>query len=149
MSDVRDKISEDLKQAMRNKEQDKLSTLRMIKTEIVKKETSESAKALDESGLVKLLNTMKKQRIEAIEQYEKANRQELADKEKKELEVIESYLPKALSADEISAIVQDAVSELGATDMKQMGQVMKIAVAKAAGRADGKVISAEVRKQLG
>ncbi|BBM82901.1 GatB/YqeY domain-containing protein [Candidatus Uabimicrobium amorphum] len=149
MSDVRSKISEDLKQAMREKNQDKVATLRMLKTEIVKQETSDKAKELDEKGLLKLLNTMKKQRLEAIEQYEKAERQELADQEKRELVIIEEYLPKQLSAEEITAIVKEAISEVGASDMKQMGQVMKSAVAKAAGRADGKAISAEVRKQLG
>lgn len=148
MSDVRNKISEDLKQAMRDKNQDKVATLRMLKTEIVKQETSDKATQLDEKGLLKLLNTMKKQRLEAIEQYEKAQRQELADQEKRELAIIEEYLPKQLSAEEISALVTEAISEIGASDMKQMGQVMKSAVAKAAGRADGKVISAEVRKQL-
>ena len=149
MSDVRNKISEDLKQAMRDKNQDKVATLRMLKTEIVKHETSDKAAQLDEKGLLKLLNTMKKQRLEAIEQYEKAQRQELADQEKRELAIIEEYLPKQLSAEEISAIVKEAISEVGASDMKQMGQVMKSAVAKAAGRADGKAVSAEVRKQLG
>ncbi|WP_372368858.1 GatB/YqeY domain-containing protein [Candidatus Uabimicrobium sp. HlEnr_7] len=148
MSEVRDKISEDLKQAMRDKDQDKLGTLRMIKTEIVKKETSDKANELDENGLLKLLNTMKKQRVEAIEQYEKAGRQELADQEKREITIIESYLPKALSSEEIASIVKQAIEEVGATEMKQMGQVMKNAVAKAAGRADGKLISSEVRKQL-
>lgn len=148
MSDVRNKISEDLKQAMRDKNQDKVATLRMLKTEIVKQETSDKATQLDEKGLLKLLNTMKKQRLEAIEQYEKAQRQELADQEKRELAIIEEYLPKQLSAQEISALVKEAIAEIGASDMKQMGQVMKSAVAKAAGRADGKVISAEVRKQL-
>ncbi len=89
-----------------------------------------------------------KKRQDSIESFEKADRAELADKEKAEIEVLSAYLPKALSADEISALVREAIAEAGATSRKEMGAVMKVANEKAAGRVDGKTLSAEVQKQL-
>lgn len=148
MSLVRERISENLKEAMRAKDEIRVSTLRMLKTEIVKLETEKGKTELDEAGLIKLLSTMKKQREESIEQYEKAGRQELADQEKQEIAIIETFLPQPLSTEELSQMVKDAIAESGVASMKEMGKVMKIATAKAAGRANGKVISAEVRAQL-
>ncbi len=148
MSLVRERISENLKEAMRAKDEIRVSTLRMLKTEIVKLETEKGKVELDEAGLLKLLSTMKKQREESIEQYEKAGRQELADQEKQEIAIIETFLPQPLSTEELSQMVKDAIAEAGVASMKEMGKVMKIATAKAAGRANGKIISAEVRAQL-
>lgn len=96
-----------------------------------------------------VLKKMAKQRKESIEEYTKAARADLADKEKYELGVIESFLPKAMGADELTALVKDAVAECGATTAKDMGKAMKAAMAKVAGRADGKDVQAAVKAALG
>lgn len=149
MSAVRDLISSELKAAMKARDKMRLDTIRLIKSEILKAETSKGSAELDEQGLIKLLQTMKKQRMDSIDQFEKGGRPELAEKEKQEIEVIESFLPQQLSDEEVTALVDAVVTELGATDMKGMGPVMKEVTARAAGRADGKRLSGAVRARLG
>lgn len=148
MSAVRDRISNDLKVAIKEKDEMKISTLRMIKTEIVKTETSEQSHDLDEAGFVQLLKSMKKQREESIEEYTKCERLDLADKERKEITIIDTYLPSQLSEEELTKLVTEAIAETGAKSMKEIGQVMKAAMAKAAGRADGKRVNALAKAQL-
>ncbi|MDJ0841891.1 MAG: GatB/YqeY domain-containing protein [Acidobacteriota bacterium] len=148
MSAIRDQISAELKAAMKNRDKDRLATVRLIKAEILKAETAKSADELDEQGLIKLLQTMKKQRLDSIAQFEKGGRPELADKERVEISVIETFLPKQLSDDEVTAMIDEIVIEMGVSDMKGMGPVMKEAGIRAAGRADGKRLSAAVRARL-
>ena len=119
----------------------------MLKAEIIKKE-AEGKGEVDENTLIVLLKTMKKQREEVIPQYEEAGRAELAEKERAELAIIESYLPSELSEEELNKMVTEAIAEAGATDAKAMGNVMKIVMAKAGGRADGKRVSAMVKAAL-
>lgn len=146
MGKIRDLISEDLKAAMKARDEVKTSALRMLKAEILKEEVG--GRELDENGFLRVVKTMKNQREESISEFAKGGRQDLVEKEKKELAVIALYLPSQLSAEELEALVDAAIAEAGATDAKAMGQVMKIAVAKAAGRADGKAISALVKARL-
>ena len=148
MSSVRSSITEEIKKAMKAKQTTRLNTLRMIKAEILKKETASGAKELDEAGLIDLLQSMKKQRLDSISQFEKAGRDELAQKEKEELVVVESFLPKPLSDEELAQMVADVASELGAADMKAMGQVIKEVKQRSAGAADGKRISTAVKAHL-
>ncbi len=149
MSEIRDTISQELKLAMKSKDKVRLGTIRLIKSEIMKKETAKGAEDLDEQGLIQLLQTMKKQRLDSIKFFEEGDRQELADKEKGEIAVIETFLPTQMSDDELKRIVTEIVAELGVTDVKGMGQVMKVARAKIAGQADGKRISSAVKACLG
>ena len=133
---------------MKAKEADRLSTLRMVKANLMNRQIEKGGELTDDE-VAKALQSLVKQRRDSIEQYEKAGRDELAQKEAAEIAVIEQYLPKAASADEIDAAVAAAVAETGASSMKDMGAVMKAAMAKLAGKsADGKAVSEAVRSKL-
>ncbi|MBM4133310.1 MAG: GatB/YqeY domain-containing protein [Nitrospira sp.] len=143
-----DRLSEDLKQAMKSKDQLRMDVIRMIKAAALNKEI-ELKKDLDDADLSRIMTTLIKQRKESVEQYQKAKRDDLAGKELKEIAIIEAYLPKALSADEIAQAVSAAIQETGATSPKDMGTVMKAVMAKLAGQTvDGKQISDLVRAKL-
>ncbi len=143
-----DRLSEDLKQAMRSKDQLRMDVIRMIKAAALNKEI-ELKKDLDDADLSRIMTQLIKQRKESVEQYQKAKRDDLAGKELKEIAIIESYLPKALSADEIAQAVSAAIQETGATSLKDMGTVMKAVMAKLAGQTvDGKQVSDLVRAKL-
>ena len=145
---VRDQITAEMKTAMKTKQTERLATLRMIKAEIIKKETEKNAVEVDEAGLMRLLQTMKKQREESISQFEKGGRTDLADKERAEIAVLETFLPKQLDDAALQALAAEVVAELGITEMKQMGGAVKEVMARAAGGADGKRISAAVKACL-
>jgi len=143
-----EKIQKDMTDAMRAKEELRLSVLRMIKSAITYKET-EKIRKLDEAESIQLLQTLVKQRKESIEQFTKGGRQDLVDKEKKELAIIETYLPAGASDAEMDAAITKAISETGANSMKQMGAVVKAAKAALEGRTvDGKALSDRVRQRL-
>ena len=145
---LKEKIVSDLTAAMKAKDANRTSTLRMVKAAIMHRE-KEGAGELTDEDLMKLLRSQVKQRRDSVEQYMQAGRQDLADKETAEIAVIESYLPQAASAAEIDQAVNDAVRETGATSMKDMGAVMKAAMAKLAGKnADGRAVSEAVKKKL-
>ncbi len=138
----------DLHQAMRDKDELRLSVLRMMKTAIQNKQIADM-KTLDEAGCFQVLGTLIKQREDSSEQFRKGNRPELADREEKEILIIESYLPSGPSEEEIEGAVAAALAETGVTSLKQMGVVMKAAQAKLAGkRVDGKMLSDRVRSKL-
>lgn len=142
-------IISDLTDAMRAKDADKLSTLRMVKANLMNRKIDKGSDLTDEE-VSKALQSLVKQRRDSIEQYEAAGRTELAAKEKIEIAVIDVYLPQAASAEEIVAAVEAAVAETGASSMKDMGTVMKAALAHLAGKtADGKLVSATVKAKLG
>jgi hypothetical protein len=143
-----EKIQKDLTDAMRAKEELRLSVLRGIKSAITYKET-EKLRKLDEPESIQLLQTLVKQRKESIDQFTKGNRPELAAKETKELAIIESYLPAGASDAEMDAAIVRAISETGATSIKQMGTVVKSAKAALEGKTvDGKALSDRVRSRL-
>jgi uncharacterized protein YqeY len=143
-------VDNDIKDAMRAKEAAKLGVLRMLKSALMNAaiEKGGAGTQLDDAEASAVIRKEVKKRQDSIESFEKAGRAELADKEKAEVEVLSTYLPKALSADEVAALVREAIAEAGATSRKEMGAVMKVANAKAAGRVDGKTLNAEVQKQL-
>jgi uncharacterized protein len=143
-----EKIQKDLTDAMRAKDELRLSVLRGIKSAIKYKET-EKIRALDENESIQLLQTLVKQRKESIDQFTKGSRQDLADKETKELAIIESYLPAGASEAEMGAAIAKAIADTGATSMKQMGAVVKAAKAALEGKTvDGKALSDRVRARL-
>jgi uncharacterized protein YqeY len=146
---LKDKIVSDMTAAMKAKDAPRTSTLRMVKAAIMHREKEGGGELTDED-VTKLLRSQVKQRRDSVEQYQKAGRQELVDKEAAEIAVIEQYLPQAASEAEIEQAVIAAVAETGATSMKEMGAVMKAAMAKLAGKnADGKLVSETVKKKLG
>ncbi|HYV09629.1 MAG TPA: GatB/YqeY domain-containing protein [Pyrinomonadaceae bacterium] len=142
-------IVADLTAAMKAQDANRTSTLRMVKAAMMNRQI-EKGSELDDDEMQKLLRSLVKQRRDSIEQYEKAGRQELVDKEKAEIDVIETYLPQAASQDEIEQAVAAAIAETGAKSMKDMGKVMKAAQAALAGKnADGKLVSEAVKAKLG
>src|SRR4051812_34407340 len=143
-----ERIDSDLKDAMRAKEAGKLAVLRMLKSALKYAAIEKPDGVLDDSAATQVIRKQVKQRQDSIESFEKGGRPELAAKEKEEMEMLNAYLPKGMSAEELSALVREAIAEAGATSKAQMGVVMKAVQAKAAGRADGKTLSAEVQKQL-
>jgi uncharacterized protein len=145
---LQERIDADLKDAMRAKEAGKLSVLRGLKSALKYAEIEKADAGLDDSAAVQVIRKQVKQRQDSIESFEKGGRPELAAKEKEELEILNAYLPKGLSPEELSALVRETIVEVGATSKAQMGAVMKALQAKVAGRADGKTVSGEVQKQL-
>lgn len=144
-----ERINEDLKEAMKNREADRLSTLRMVKTALKNKEIDKMA-PLDDAEAMKTLQTLVKQRRDSAEQYLQAGRGDLAEKESAEIALIEVYLPAAVDEATIARFVDEAIAEAGATSLKEMGAVMKGVMAKLAGQSvDGKVINQLVRTKLG
>ena len=143
-------IQKHITEAMKARDEQRLSTLRMVKTALKNREIDKMA-PLDDKESQQVLGTLIKQRKESIEQFLKGGRKEMADKEAAEIAVIESYLPKAAGAAEIEAGVKAVIAEMGSPNMKDMGTVMKNAMARfaAAGmRVDGKTVSEIVKKQL-
>jgi uncharacterized protein YqeY len=147
---IPEKIQQDMVEAMRSRQEPRLSTLRMVKTALKNKEIDKRA-PLDDKEALAVLSTLIKQRKDSIEQFTKGGRQELADKEAAEITIIESYMPKAAGEDEVVATVRATITEMGSPTMKDMGTVMKTAMGKfaAAGtRVDGKLVSEIVKREL-
>ena len=143
------KIMGELKTAMLAKDEKALRSLRAIKAAILLAKTSEGASGeLKEDDEIKLLQKLVKQRKDSLEIFQQQNRTDLAQKEQEEIEVIERFLPKQLSADEIKAELSSVITEVGASSPADMGKVMGIATKKLAGKADGKTISALVKELL-
>ena len=145
---LKERIISDMTAAMKDRDAARLSTLRMVKASVMNREIEKGGDLTDEE-LTKAMQSLVKQRRDSIEQYEKAGRQELADKERAEIEVIESYLPQAATREEIEQAVVAAISETNATSMRDMGAVMKAVQARLAGRnADGRTVSEIVKTKL-
>jgi len=143
-----EQVQKDLVEAMRKREELRLSTLRMMKAALKNKEIEKRGK-LEEKEELQVLTTMIKQRKDSIEQFEKGNRPELARKEAEEIVIIEGYMPKAVGEEEVVAAVRATIAEMGSPTMKDMGAVMKNVMAKFAGaRVDGKLVSEAVKKEL-
>jgi uncharacterized protein len=143
-----EQIQKDIVEAMKAKEELRLSVLRMVKTAMKLKEV-EKIRALDEPESIQILQTLVKQRKESIEQFRKGGRQDLVDKETKELAIIESYLPQGASTAEMDAAIAKAIADTSASSIKQMGAVVKTAKEALAGKTvDGKALSDRVRERL-
>ena len=145
---LHDRLTEDLKLAMKSRDQLRMDVIRMIKAAVLNKEV-ELKRDLDDAEMSRVMTTLVKQRRESVEQFEKAQRAELAEKERREIEIIEAYLPKPLTHQELEALVVSVISETGASSMKDMGQIMKAVMARVAGQPlDGKQVSDLVKSKL-
>jgi uncharacterized protein YqeY len=144
------RIEADLKEAMRSRDTLKLGVLRMLKSALkyAAIEKSGTEGELDDAEAAQVIRKQVKQRQDSIESFEKGGRSELADKEKRELTILNEYLPAGLGSEELSRLVRETIAEVGATSKAQMGAVMKALTAKIAGRADGRTVSQEVQRQL-
>lgn len=141
------RVMEDLKEAMKRKDTITVSTLRLLLSEIKNKEIDKKGELTDDEVLA-IIQKAVKQREEALEHYKTANREDLIDKETKELEVLKSYLPKPLTEEELEVIIDEAIRSVGAVGPKDIGSVMKVLMPKVRGRIDGKVVNEKVREKL-
>jgi uncharacterized protein YqeY len=144
---LQDQISAALKDAMRAKDEAKLASLRSVLTAIKNRE-KEVRRSLEDQEIISLISTQIKQRKESIDYYRKAGRADLVKAEESELQILEAYMPEQLSEEEMSRELDGVISEVGAVSMKDMGKVMKAAMAKLAGRADGRAINEMVKEKL-
>jgi uncharacterized protein len=147
MPTLKERITEDMKAAMRAKETERLGAIRMLTAAIKQKEVDERVE-LDDAGVVSIVDKLLKQRKDSIDAFQKAGRQDLADKEQAEVTVLQAYLPARLSADEVAAEVKKIVAEVGATGPGDMGKVMGAAKQRLAGKADMGQVSAAVKAAL-
>ena len=141
------RIQDDVKSAMRSRDRESLAALRLITAAIKQKEVDERIELNDEQVLA-VLDKMVKQRRESLEQFEKAGREDLAEKERFELGLIQDYLPEPLAEDELAALIQSTIDGLGASSIRDMGQVMSALRGQVQGRADMKAVSQAVKQQL-
>lgn len=148
--DFQARIDEDLKSAMKAREAERLGVLRMLKSalKLASIEQGGMDARLDDAAALAIVRKELKKRQDSIDSFEKGGRPELAAKERAEAEILQAYLPQAMNAEELAALVDAAIAEAGATSKAQMGAVMKLASQKAAGRADGKALSAAVSAKL-
>ena len=151
---IKKRLEDDLKEAMKARDELRLNCLRMLKSKILEKEVSLRAKEgkdyqLSDEEVIQVASSYAKQRRDSIESYRQGGREDLAAKEEKELAVVEDYLPQQLSRDEIVEIVSGAVEESGASSAKDMGAVMRIVMPRVKGQADGKLVNQIVRELLG
>jgi len=142
------KITSDLKEAMKAKDKAALRGIRAIKSALLLIKTDGSGAEMTEDREIKLLQKLVKQRKESLEIYEKQNREDLAEKEREEISIIEKYLPAQLGAEELEGIIKQIIAQTGAASMKDMGKVMGMASKQLAGKADGKAISGVVKNLL-
>ncbi len=148
MSALKQRLTDDMKQAMKTKEKDRLMAIRLIQAAIKHREVDERIEVTD-VDVLSILDKLAKQRRESITQYQQANRDDLVAKEQAELEIIQTYLPTPLSEAELNKMVKDAIAETGAATMQDMGKVMAIIKPKAQGRADMAELSKFVKQLLG
>jgi uncharacterized protein len=144
---ILDLLTENMKEAMKTGDKERLSTIRLLRGQIKDAEINKRA-ALSEDEELAVLTSAAKKRKESIEAFTTAGREDLAAKEKAEWEIIQSYLPRPLNPDEIETIVQEAIATAGAQTIKDLGKVMQLVTARTKGRADGKLVSDLVRKKL-
>ena len=145
--DLKERLTEDLKTALRSGDKLKLSVIRLL-TALIKNREVEKRGPLTDAEVVQAISSSCKQRQEAIEQYGQGGRQDLVDKETAELRILQSYLPQPLTSEELAGLVQAAIQEAQAASPKEMGKVMAVLMPKVTGRADGKAVSALVRDML-
>ena len=144
---LKERITEDMKAAMRASDKERLSTIRMVQAAIKQREVDERI-TLDDAQVIAVLEKMVKQRKESVVQFEQGGRADLADKEKAEIALLQTYLPAQLSEAEVDALIKEAIAATGAASVKDMGKVMAIVKSKAAGRTDMGAVSARIKAAL-
>jgi uncharacterized protein len=144
---LKDKIDADLKYSLKNKETAKVSTLRFLKS-AMQNMAIEKKKDLEDEEIISVIKKQVKQRKDSVESFKKGNRMDLVDKEEKELRILEEYLPEELSREDVAFLIKEAIRESGAASIKDMGNVIKLVMAKAKGKADGSMVSFVVKEEL-
>ncbi len=144
---IKEKIKADMVTAMKAREKERLECIRFLQAAIKKQEV-DTREDLDDAAVTSILMNLVKQRKDSIDQFRKGGREDLVAKEEAALKILQSYLPEQMSMDELKAVIEAAIKETGATGMKEMGLVIKATMAKAAGKAEGSVVSDLVKKRL-
>jgi uncharacterized protein YqeY len=144
---LKERLNEDMKQAMKDKDKMRLSAIRMLRGAIRDREINQRIE-LDDNGVIEVLSNQIKKRKESVEQFKAANRDDLVQQESAELKVLEAYLPEQLSVDELKALIEKVILEIGATSARDMGKVMSVIMPQVKGKADGKIISQLVKDKL-
>lgn len=145
---MENRILNEYKAAMKNRDTLKSSVLSFLRAEMINVAVAKKKDKLDDNEVISVIKKQIKQRQDSIEQFNKGNRQDLAEKEMKELEILKAYLPPELSLSEVQKIIEEVISAVGAKSIQDMGKVMKEVVLRVAGQADGKLISDQVREKL-
>lgn len=145
--DLQQRLTEAMKEAMKAKQTERLSVIRLIRT-AVKNAEIDQRKEMDDDAIIAVMSTLLKQRRESAQIYRDNDRLDLAEKEEREIEVLQEFLPQALTEEELKQLIAAAITEVGATSMKEMGAVMKVVTAQTVGRADGRVVSELVKASL-
>jgi uncharacterized protein YqeY len=148
MSSLKDRVTEDMKNAMRAKDSERLGTIRMITSAIKQREVDERI-TLDDAQVLSVIEKMIKTRKESIAQFQSGGREDLVAKEQKEVDLLQAYMPEQLSEADLDKLIADAIAESGATSIKEMGKAMAIVKQKAQGRADMGAVSAKLKAKLG
>ena len=146
---LEERIENEFKAALKGRDKIKVSTLRMLKADIINTKLDQNKKTLKDEEIVKIIQRQIKQHKDSIEQFEKGKRQDLAEKEKKELDILLSYMPEQMSEEELKKIINDTIKELEAKSKSDMGKVMKSVMERVKGKADGKKVSQIVSSILG
>jgi uncharacterized protein YqeY len=144
---LQDQIENDFKEAMKDQDKERMSTLRMLKSALQNKAKEEGGD-LDDEDVIQVLSGEAKSRRDSIDQYEDGDRPELAEKERRELELIEEYLPDPLDEEELEELVDEVIEDVGASDMSDMGEVMGRIMPEVRGRVDGDLVNEKVRERL-
>ncbi|HID55258.1 TPA: GatB/YqeY domain-containing protein [Candidatus Poribacteria bacterium] len=144
---LKERLLGDLKRAMKEKDRSALNAIRMITNDIKNREI-ELRRELDDGEIAQLISAQVRKREEAIEQFRKGNRMDLVEEESRQVELLKSYLPKPLSQEELSKMIDEAIEEAGAKSPKDLGKVMRLIMPKVRGRADGKLVNQMVRRKL-
>lgn len=147
MSDLKAKLLEDMKKAMKAKDKERLSVIRMTRSEIKNKEI-DSGEALDDQGIIAVIAKQVKQVKDSLADFEKAGKQEVMDKLYREIEILEEYLPEQMSEEEIDKLIDQTIDQVNAANMSDMGKVMGAIMPKIKGKADGSLVSAKVKAKL-
>lgn len=142
-----ERIREDLKTAMKNRDSERTGTIRMLLADVKRKEV-DTRSEVDEGELVKILRSAVKSRADSVQSYRAGNRPDLADKEEREIEILQVYLPAEIDVEDLKKIVEAAIAETGATSPRDMGQVMKVVMASHGDQVDGRTLSQMVKKLL-
>jgi hypothetical protein len=145
---LKERLAAEIKDALKRGEKGRLSILRLMLDSIKKKEIEQGRKELDDNGVIRVIATMIRNGEDALEQFKKGGRQDLVDTQNRELEILKSFLPQQLSKEEIHSLIDEAIQETHAVDMRDIGKVMKILMPKVSGKADGKTVNEMVRERL-
>jgi len=145
---LKEKLDQEMKNALKERDRTRLSTIRLIRDAIKNREIDQGREELDDNGVIKVISTMVRKGEDAVEQFKRGGRQDLVDEESRQLEVLRGFLPQQLSKDEIRSLINEAVGEAKAVDMRDLGKVMRILMPKVSGRADGKTVNEMVRERL-